>query len=476
MKVLYTSAECYPVAKVGGLADVVGSLPKYLSKVGVETSVILPAYDMPWFEGKLYRKIHYGHFHLGQEYLYFEVRYYINDILGFPFYTIHIPTKYDRYGVYAGRDGYYFRDEIERNIAFQRAVLSWLRDGNVSFDAVHCHDHHTGLIPFMMKYSYEFQALSKMPVVFTIHNERYQGAFSWSRDYLLPQYDNWKSGMLDWANTINPLASAVKCADVVTTVSPNYMNELKHDAMGMESLFRTEAGKCIGILNGIDNEVWDPATDPMVDYHLKDDPIAFKAKNKAVLCQLTGLDVRLPTFAFIGRLVLEKGAEFIAGLVDTWLSHHRNANFVILGTGDKSIESALRTVAERHPHNVACMLEYNESVSHKIYAGADFLLMPSRVEPCGLNQMFSMRYGTLPIVRSTGGLFDSVRDISEPGGVGIRFDHMNFDQMIHAVWRAYDLFQHPEYMNICVERAMKLDFSWNTSAQKYKEIYEHITR
>lgn len=167
MKVLYTSAECYPVAKVGGLADVVGSLPKYLSKVGVETSVILPAYDMPWFEGKLYRKIHHGHFHLGQEYLYFEVRYYINDILGFPFYTIHIPSKYDRYGVYAGRDGTYFRDELERNIAFQRAVLSWLRDGNIGFDVVHCHDHHTGLIPFMMKYCYEFHTLSKMPIVFT---------------------------------------------------------------------------------------------------------------------------------------------------------------------------------------------------------------------------------------------------------------------------------------------------------------------
>lgn len=476
MKVLYTSAECYPVAKVGGLADVVGSLPKYLGKMGVETSVVIPAYEMPWFEGKSYRIIHQGHFHLDNEYLYFEVRYFIDDILGFPFYTIHIPSKTDRYGVYAGREGYYFKDEIERNVSFQRAILTWLRDGNMQIDVMHCHDHHTGLIPFMMKYAYEFRSLSQIPIVFTIHNERYQGAFSWNRESLLPQFDNWKTGMLDWSDTINPLASAVKCANVVTTVSPNYMNELKHDAMGLETLFRAEAGKSIGILNGIDNEVWDPATDPMIEHHFDGDYVAFKAKNKATLCQLGGLDARLPTYAFIGRLVLEKGAEFIAGLVDTWLSQHRNANFVILGTGDKSIESALRSVAERHPHNVACMLEYNEAVSHKVYAGADFILMPSRVEPCGLNQMFAMRYGTLPIVRSTGGLFDSVRDISEPGGVGFRFDSMNFDQMIHAIWRAYDLYQHPEYINICIERAMKLDFSWNSSAQKYKEIYEYILK
>ena len=474
MKVIYTSVECFPVAKVGGLADVVGSLPKYLKKIGVEASVVIPAYDMPWFEGKLYKIVHQGSFHLGGEHLYFEVRYFIDDILGFPFYTIHIPSKFDRYGVYAGKNGHFFGDEVERNIAFQRAFLTWLRDGKVETDIVHCHDHHTGLIPFMMKYAYEFSSSSSIPTVFTIHNERYQGAFSWKNKHLLPQFDDWKSGLLEWASAVNPLASAVRCSYRVTTVSPNYMQELMNDAAGLEQLFRSEWMKCTGILNGIDNEVWDPASDPMIEHLLKDDVVAFKAENKKVICSLSGLNPDLPLFGFIGRLVLEKGAEFIAGLIDTWLSQQKNVNFIVLGTGDKSIENALETVAKRHPNHVACMLAYNEAMSHKIYAGADFLLMPSRVEPCGLNQMFAMRYGTLPLVRSTGGLKDSVKDISEPGGVGFRFDQMNFDQMMHAIWRAQDMYWHKDFLHNCVKQAMSLNYSWDASAQKYKDIYEGL--
>jgi starch synthase len=471
MNVFFVSAECYPVAKVGGLADVVGSLPKYLSRIGVHTSVVLPGYDMPWFENKLYKIAFQGNFHLGGEYLYFEVRYFIDDIMGFPFYTIHIPGKFDRYGVYAGKNGHFFGDEIERNIAFQRAFLIWVRDANVPADIVHCHDHHTGLIPFMMQYCYEFQSLSRIPTVFTIHNERYQGAFSWSKSHLLPQYDSWKTGFLDWNNTINPLASAVRCSDRVTTVSQNYLNELTYNSFGLESLFKTEYWKCTGILNGIDNEVWDPKTDPMLDYRLEDDEIKFKNENKAALCKKAKLDPKLPLYGFIGRLVHEKGAEFIAGLADTWLSRHRNISFVILGTGDKAIEHAIQTVSHRHPHNVACMLAYNEALAHQIYAACDYLLMPSRVEPCGLNQMFAMRYGTLPIVRATGGLRDSVRDVSLEGGVGFTFDDMDFEQMLHGVGRSYDVYFATAFREHTVKLAMSLEFSWDASAQKYKEVY-----
>lgn len=474
MKVINVSAECYPVAKVGGLADVVGSLPKYLGRQGVEASVVIPAYEMPWFENKLYRIVHKGTFHLGPERLYFEVRYFLDDILGFPFYTIHIPSKTDRYGVYAGKDGHYFGDETERNISFQRAFLTWLRDGNYHFDIVHCHDHHTGLIPFMMNYAYEFQSLSSIPTLFTIHNERYQGMFSWNWQYLLPQFDSWKSGLLEWSQVINPLASAVRCAHRVNTVSPHYMQELMYDGAGLEGLFRAEHWKCTGILNGIDTEVWDPATDPMIDYHFEGDHIDFKRKNKEVICSLAGLDSSLPLYGFIGRLVLEKGAEFLAGIMDIWMSRHRNINFVILGTGDKSIENSLMNVARKYPANVACMIDYNEAMSHKIYAGSDFLFMPSRVEPCGLNQMFAMRYGTLPIVRTTGGLKDSVRDITEDDGVGIRFDHMDFEQMLHAIGRAFDMYQNRDFKNNCVDRAMKLDYSWDKSALRYKEIYDSL--
>ena len=474
MHVLFTSAECYPAAKVGGLADVVGSLPKYLCKTGARTSVVIPAYEMPWFEGKQYTIHHQGHFHLGGEHLYFEVRYFINDPLGFPFYTIHIPTKFDRYGVYAGHDGRFFGDEVYRLIAFQRAILIWVRDSQINPDIIHCHDHHTGLIPFLKRYAYEFQPLQQIPTVFTIHNERYQGNFGWSLQYLLPQFDNWKSGLLDWNNTINPLASAVRCADFITTVSPSYMEELMYDSMGLENLFRTESFKCRGILNGIDNEVWNPSTDPMIDFHLADDPVVFKKENKRLLCEKFGLDPQLPLYGFIGRLAQEKGAEFIAGIVDTWLSHHRNANFVLLGTGDKGIEHSLASVASKYSGHVACMLTYNEALSRKIYSGADFLLMPSRVEPCGLNQMFAMRYGTIPIVRAIGGLKDSVQDYMDPGGVGIRFNHMYFDDIMHAVWRAFELFHTPDVKNACVRNAMLKDFSWDKSASNYMDVYNAL--
>lgn len=474
MHVIHVSAECYPMAKVGGLADVVGSLPKYLNRIGVDSSVVIPAYEMPWYVGKSYSIVHQGHFHLGQEYLYFEVRCFDSDLTGFPFYTIQIPSKFDRYGVYAGHDGAFFGDEVERYIAFQRAFLTWLRDGQVHADVVHCHDHHTGLIPFFMKYAYEFQQLDTTPVVFTIHNERYQGAFSWTRQYLLPQFDNWKSGLLDWNNVINPLACAVRCAWKVTTVSPNYMHELMHHSFGLESLFQAESWKCSGILNGIDTEVWDPAADPMIDSHFSGDGIQFKAENKKALCRDAGLNPEVPLVSFIGRLVYEKGADMIAGIVDTWLSHHRNMAFIILGTGEKETEHAIHLVTKRYPGYVASMLTYNEVLSHRIYASSDFLLMPSRVEPCGLNQMFAMRYGTLPIVRNTGGLHDSVLDITQPGGVGIRFDVMDFDQVMHAISRAYELYQQPVIRKQCIQRAMQQDFSWEESARKYAGVYREF--
>lgn len=475
MKVLFASAECYPVAKVGGLADVVGSLPKYLQKTGVETHVVIPGYIMPWFEGKLYRVVHYGHYNTPYETVHFEVRHYIEDLLGFPFYTIYIPGKFDRYGVYADKNGYYFQDEIERYIAFQRCVLMWMRDGeNAKPDILHCHDHHTGLMPFMKQYAYEFESIKYIPIVFTIHNERYQGAFSWSKSHLLPHYDNWKTGLLDWNQTINPLASAVRISYKVTTVSPNYMNELMYNSFGLESLFQSEWWKCTGILNGIDNETWDPATDPMLEHHYDGDTIAFKRKNKVALCKKANLNPDLPLYGFIGRLVYEKGADQLPGLIHTWLANHRNANFIFLGTGDKNIENELLHLAYTYPENVASMLAYDEPLAHQIYAGADYLLMPSRVEPCGLNQMFAMRYGTIPIVRTTGGLKDSVRDLSEENGVGIRYDHLNLQDMSHALFRSYKVYEQTDYKNAIAARAMSLDFSWDVSAEKYKEIYESL--
>jgi starch synthase len=252
------------------------------------------------------------------------------------------------------------------------------------------------------------------------------------------------------------------------------MNELMYNSFGLESLFQSEWWKCTGILNGIDNETWDPATDPMLEHHYDGDTIAFKRKNKVALCKKANLNPDLPLYGFIGRLVYEKGADQLPGLIHNWLANHRNANFIFLGTGDKSIENELLHLAYTYPENVASMLAYDEPLAHQIYAGADYLVMPSRVEPCGLNQMFAMRYGTIPIVRTTGGLKDSVRDLSEENGVGIRFDHLNLQDMSHAMFRSYKVYEQTDYKNAIAERAMSLDFSWDVSAERYKEIYASL--
>ena len=212
MKIHFLTAECYPAAKTGGLADVVGALPKYLNALGCEVSVFMPKYHMPWFFEQTYVSEYIGHFNLGSEPVSFHVERLDKEKLGFYLYVIDIPGKFDRNGVYADAStGIYFGDEVERNISFQRAYLDFINTWSELPDIIHNHDHHTGLVPFMVSNCPQYYRLKNIPTVFTIHNQAYQGSFEWNRQYLLPRYDSWKSGMLDWQGRINPLASSVKC-------------------------------------------------------------------------------------------------------------------------------------------------------------------------------------------------------------------------------------------------------------------------
>jgi len=471
MEIVHISAECYPVAKAGGLGDVVGALPKYQQKAGHVAKVVMPMYRTKFLYNNSWELVHEGGAMLGMAWFRYAVIKEKTNLLGFDLYLVDINGLLDREKVYG------YNDDSERFTAFQIAVVDWLSKWEHRPDVVHCHDHHTGLVPFMMKYCYSYSYLSGIRTVMTIHNGQYQGWMGWDKKNLLPTYDEWKSGLLDWANRINPLASGVKCADRVTTVSPSYMDELRREANGLEALFEFEKGKCVGILNGIDNEVWNPETDPMLTHHYNETTVeAGKKANKESICKDFNLDPTWPLFIFIGRLVGEKAAEILPQTIGESVElHDGRINFIVLGSGDPALEAVLQQLETLIKDKFRCYIGYNETLAHRLYAGADFLLMPSRVEPCGLNQMYALRYGTVPVVRNTGGLRDTVVDIAAPNnaGYGLIFDLPTAFDLKNSISRGMGwYFDEPAILQAARKRMMQIDNSWDNSAQRYIEIYK----
>lgn len=476
MKILHISAECYPAAKAGGLGDVVGALPKYLNKIGVESGVIIPKYHTKWILSQQFNPVYKGSVRLHDQYHPFTIERQSGEELGFPLFVVNIPGRFDRSGVYADENGQAYGDEVERSLCFQQAVLQWIRESPGKPQVLHCHDHHTGFIPFMVKYCPDYQSLAHIPTMFTIHNGQYHGAFGWDKLYLLPFFVQEARGILNWHFHINPMATAIKCAWRITTVSPSYLQELQHQANGLESLLYHEQFKCSGILNGIDQQVWDPKQDPYIPVHLKKDIGDYKQDNKRAVLKHFRIDERLPLVTFIGRLVGEKGADLLPDLYQRILNSGMRVAFAVLGTGERWLHDAFRTMTNQFPHRFDARLEYNEGLAHQLYAGSDYLIMPSRVEPCGLNQMYAMRYGTLPIVRTVGGLKDTVPDIGEPDGSGrgIRFDHFNLDDAHLSIYRAVDFYQRQEAFQKVRDHIMSIDFSWENSASQYSSIYKEM--
>lgn len=476
MHVIHISVECYPIAKVGGLADVVGSLPKYQNRAGIDSWVVMPAYQVPWIQKRSFEMVHKGHANIGPSWFRYSILRLESNETGFPLYIVDIPGRYDRPGVYVDpSSGYGYWDEFERYLSFQVAVLQWLSSFTNKPDIIHCHDHHTALIPFMVTSCPDFQALRHVPTVLTIHNGEYHGWYDIGKRFLLPYYDSSRTGLLEWGGRLNALSAGIRTCWALTTVSQSYMDELKVSSAGLEQLIRSESGKSFGIINGIDNDVWDPQTDPLIDknYSLKTLKTG-KHHNKEVLCSAFNLDPHRPTFAFIGRLVKEKGADILPDLISEYINAGKQANFVILGTGDPELHFRFQKMASTYVGYFDTSLQYNEKLAHQIYAGTDFLLMPSRVEPCGLNQMYALRYGTIPIVRSVGGLKDTVIDISEPDGYGIRFDHFSVGDMWHALDRAMELFNNQKQLINLQKKSISLDFSWNKSAELYIQLYKKL--
>ena len=476
MKVLHVSAECYPAAKAGGLGDVAGALPKYLNQAGIDTAVIMPKYRQKWILQQPWEHVYSGMVRMAGVQVPFYIHKNIGEDLGFELLSVDIPGLFDREGIYVdAQTGYGYSDEIERYIVFQQAVLQFVQQLPGFVDVLHCHDHHTGLIPFMVKHCPEYRNLGHIPTVFTIHNGMYHGAFSWSKAYLLPWYDANTSGLLEWGNVINPLACGIKCCWQLTTVSPGYLMELLQSANGLEWLIRNEMGKATGIINGIDTDVWNPEFDPLISFRMNEDINEFKRANKYILMQRFNVRQDLPLITFIGRLVNEKGADIIPDAIAKFLYDGGRASFVVLGTGHPALKNTFLKMKDQFVSFFDTSIEYNEILSHQLYAGSDFLMMPSRVEPCGLNQLYAFRYGTIPIVRTTGGLADTVIDISSGNGTGLRFDDFSIDALVGAFKRATLLYERKELLWELREKIIDLDYSWAKSAQKYADIYNKIT-
>ena len=470
MVIVHVSAECYPMAKAGGLGDVVGALPKYQSKRGDEAMVVMPMYQTPFLQQNNWEVHFKGNTNLGDWFFDYTIIKESTGKLGFNLYLVDIHGLLDRPKIYG------YPDDTDRFIGFQVAVVNWLSHWESLPDIVHCHDHQAGLIPFMMKYCIDYQNLKFVKTVVSIHNAQYQGSMGWEKSLLIPRWDTWKNGLLEWNNSINSLATAVKCADKVTTVSHSYMQQLKFQSNGLEALFEYEQGKCVGILNGIDNEVWNPATDPMVSYHYTaNNVVVEKKKNKKALCAKYNLDPSKPLIVFIGRLVGEKAADVLPGAIQHAMDKtDSGANFFIIGAGDTATESALNYLVQLYPGNYNTFIGYDEKVGHEAYASADFLLMPSRVEPCGLNQLYALRYGTIPMVRDTGGLHDTVVDMGDPDGFGIKFLHATEEDIVYSIERAIAVYQDKNQMNKMIQFAMNIDHSWESVVEEYKKVYESI--
>ncbi len=470
MEILHVSAECYPVAKAGGLGDVVGALPKYQTLLGHVAKVVMPMYRTKFLYDNQWEVVHKGGASLANSWFEYTVIKEKTNKLGFDLYLIDINGLLDREKVYG------YADDSERFTSFQIAVVDWVAHWEHRPSVIHVHDYHTALIPFMMQSCFDYQKLRSIPTVLTIHNAQYQGWMDWDKINYIPHWDGWKWGNLDWKGSINPLACGIKCAWKVTTVSHSYLDELRYMSNGLEELFEYEKGKCLGILNGIDNRVWDPATDSYLDDHFSTETIeAGKLASKQKLCAAFNLQQELPLIVFIGRLVGEKAADLLPAAIGDSLHYiGHKMNFLILGSGDPHLEYVLGTMRGPLMGYYNSQIGYNEKLAHQMYAGADFLLMPSRVEPCGLNQMYAMRYGTVPIVRRTGGLKDTVRDYGEPNGYGVCFDNDAVGDITNAVYRATQLYAQPQKMEEIRKQMMELDFSWDNSAQQYINLYNSL--
>jgi starch synthase len=477
LKICILSSEIMPFAKTGGLSDVVGALVGELANLGHEIRAFMPLYASV-------RRAHPGTkpvlglqnvgLTVGNRMYAFSVRTISLPDTNIPVYLIDCPELFDRPSIYTTDP-----DEHRRFLLFTRAVVeSCLRRGFAP-DIFHCHDWHTSFLPLFLKTLYAPVPLfAGSKSVLTIHNIGYQGVIA--RDFIGDLGLTGAEAQLDAADlragVINPLKTGTKFADTVTTVSPTYAREITETALGMglEATLRARAKPVVGILNGVDYREWDPRHDPHLKAHFSPEDLAGKRANKLELLATRGLD-RSPDSPLIGmvtRLASQKGIDLLVDALPRALQE-RDFGLVVLGSGDERYTAFFDSLARQHPHRIAFHSGHDEGLAHSVEAGSDMFLMPSQYEPCGLNQMYSLRYGTVPIVRRTGGLADSVRhfDPSTGEGTGCVFNDYDVPAVVWALNTTLDWFARPESWHLLMQNGMREDFSWGRQVGKYVEVF-----
>lgn len=476
MKVLYVASEAVPFIKTGGLADVAGSLPKELAKMGVDARVILPKYSKIAEQYKS-KMTHVGHIFVSVSW---RNKYAGVDMLkqdGVTYYFVDNEDYFKREGLYG------YGDDAERFCFFSRAVLNLLPLIDFFPDVINSNDWHAALVNVLLKLEHgEDERYANIKTVFSIHNLKYQGLFSKDvmPDVLGLDWKYFNNGDLEFHDAVNFMKGGIIYADVVSTVSRTYAEEIQYPFFGeqLDGLLRKRSADIVGIINGIDYDVYNPETDKNIYVNYNADSLATKGNNKIKLQEELGLPVnrRIPVIGLVSRLVAAKGLELIVRIMDELLQTE-DCQFVLLGTGDKQYEDWFRGLQWRFPQKVSANIRFSNQLAQRIYAGSDLFLMPSIYEPCGLGQLIALRYGTVPVVRATGGLKDTVQPFSKYTGEGngYRFDNINAHDMLYTLKTALSDCKDMNIWKHVVKNAITSDFSWKKSAGEYLALYERVT-
>ncbi|MBN1905097.1 MAG: glycogen synthase GlgA [Deltaproteobacteria bacterium] len=478
LKILFVSSEAVPYAKSGGLADVAGSLPIALTEAGMDIRIVMPLYPstkkVMLDKTAVIEKIAVP---LGDLQLAASV-YMTRSTKRVPALFVHREDLFSRPALYGSRAGDYY-DNLERFTFFCHAVLRVARELDFRPDIIHCHDWQTGLIPALLRGPYNDDFFKNTPVLFTIHNMGYQGVFPGHKLNLtgLKGIDFYHQEGLEYWGNISLLKSGIVYADAVNTVSPTYSQEIctREFGLGMEGILNNRKDSLSGILNGVDYEIWNPEKDKNIPRNYSIKNISGKTICKREVIKEMGLDSSLmekPIFGMVSRLDKQKGLDLLLEILDKLMA--LDTGLILLGSGDPAIETALAQAAKGHPGKIGIGTGFNDPLAHRIIAGSDFFLIPSRYEPCGLTQMYALKYGTVPIVRATGGLNDTVSSYEKGMGNGFKFRGANPEELFACIKLAIEFYKNRTEWKRIVTNGMKEEFSWKKSADRYIELYRKL--